>query len=81
MRSHALHAPVAIPLGGLPVPLDTVQHILKYIKFQQRGRAAIGISTHATGRAISGQLVSSFGLREACQRVCLRAVVCAENCR
>ena len=57
-----LTAPAPIPFGSFPVPLDTVQHILKYIKFQQRGHAAIGISTHATGRAISEQLVSSFFL-------------------
>ena len=55
-------APAPIPLPGLPVPPDAVQHILKYVKFKERGKAATGISTHATAKVIRKLLVSSFFL-------------------
>ena len=42
------------------VPLDTVQHILKYIKFKERGEVALGLSTKATAKHISKQLMCSF---------------------
>eukprot|EP00947_MAST-08B_sp_MAST-8B-sp1_P004116 g4116.t1 len=60
MASHAHLLPPPVPLGGFPVPLDTVQHILKYVKFKERGKVATGISTHATAKGIREQLVSSF---------------------
>lgn len=49
-----------VPMGGIPVPIDTVQHILKYVVFLDRKRVATGISTTATRMGICEQLISSF---------------------
>ena len=56
----AAAAPAPVPLGGFPVPLDTVQHILKFVKFKDRGKAATALSTTASAAGIRGQLLESF---------------------
>ena len=43
------------------LPMDTMQHILKYVAFKARGQAAIGlVPTRATAKAICEQLIESF---------------------
>ena len=51
----------ALPLDSLPIPLDTVQHILKYVAVEERGRVATGFSANRkTAETIGEQLVCSF---------------------
>ena len=45
------------------LPMDTMQHILKYVEFKARDQAAIGlVPTRATAKAIREQLIESFVL-------------------
>ena len=54
--------------------LDTIQHILKYINFRERGNTALGLSSRSCRGDIGLQLIESFcwGGRDVTRRATLR---------